>query len=404
MKKRMRLLIATATGAALLTGGLATASTAASAKAIAACELVAADITKITLGDAFVPQKDDNKVDFTAVAKDPFGPITDGKYPVKDVTEGTPANLTDRKWVVEPKITSAKAEIFRTGEATPTQTVDLAASLPKNFPVPQTATGIPVETTALAVAGVPASVDLKGQFLIKETDKDKVGKWQIKITLSRSSAPSCQEFDVAGKAGLTSASVTPNPVVLVKGKDIKVSVKVSAKDASSVSAVLQSDDTSESYDLGDLAKGIDGVYRGETYFSDDTSAGDWTLVARAVRGGQAIEGSADFTVTAAAGGPSKKAKSRVTISAPAKVKLGKTFKIYGKVYRGTKAYAGKIVEVYFKKKGSTKYTFMGFAKATSTGKYTKSFKAKRDGYWRVKVPGTSKTRSSLSPQEFVDVR
>ncbi|MFI6319926.1 hypothetical protein ACIBG8_20490 [Nonomuraea sp. NPDC050556] len=398
MKKRMRLLLATATGAALLTGGLAT-TTAASAKAIAACEL-AADVSSISIGDAFVPQKDDNKVDISINVKELFGKPVEAPD-LYNVEETSPAGTpdADKTFLLKKDVKSIKAEVFRTGETT-VREVTLGA-----LPADITGKGNKIENGKAHVANVPATSEIKGSFLIKEADKDKTGKWTVKVTVTRAaSTESCKEFDVSGKAGLTGATVTPNPVSLVKGKDVRVSVKVSAKDASSVSAVLQSDETSESYDLGTLAKGSDGIYRGETYFADDTAAGNWTLVARAVRGGQAVEGTADFSVNAPSGGASKKAKARVTISAPAKVKAGKTFKIFGKVYRGTKAYSGKIVEVYFKKKGSSKYTFMGFARATSTGKYTKSFKGKTDGYWRVKVPGTSKTRSAMSPQEFVDIR
>ncbi|MEU6720551.1 hypothetical protein ABZ897_54640 [Nonomuraea sp. NPDC046802] len=111
-----------------------------------------------------------------------------------------------------------------------------------------------------------------------------------------------------------------------------------------------------------------------------------------------------FTVEAAPGGPTKKIRTRATVSAPNKVRKGKTFKVYGKVYRGKAAYPGKKVEVYFKAKGGKTYNLMGFATASSTGGYTKTFKARRDGYFQIKVPGTGTTRASLSPQEFVDVR
>lgn len=375
MKKRMRLLLATATGAAVLLAGVSLTTTGASAtqQAIAA----GTDFNGTpTASDAFIPLDKEAEVTVTLKLKDPLGKA-DGS--VKEVD-------------------SVSAAITPTGKTE-------ARALTVNYtkPTPTTPTPSPSATSTPSPT-LPAEATVTGTFKI--TKDDPAGDWKLVVKVSRGGAVADNDFTlkVSGKAGLTGASVTPNPVVLVKGKDIRVTVKVSAKDATSVSATLQSDETAESYDLGDLAKGADGIYRGETYFADDTAAGEWTLVARAVRGGQAIEGTADFSVTAPAGGASKKAKSRVTISAPGKVKAGKTFKIFGKVYRGTKAYSGKIVEVYFKKKGSTKYSFMGFAKATSTGKYTKSFKAKKDGYWRVKVPGTSKTRSAMSPQEFVDVR
>lgn len=377
MKKRMRLLIATATGAAVLLGGVSLTASGASAtqQAIAA----GTDFNGTpTATDAFIPLDKEAEVTVTLKLKDPLGKADDSVKAADSVSATvTPAGKTEAR----------------------------AVTVNYTKPTPPTGTPTPSPSpTATIPPTLPAEATVTGTFKI--TKDDPAGSWKLLVKVSRNGVVTDNDFtiSVSGKAGLTGASVTPNPVVLVKGKDVRVTVKVSAKDASAVSAVLQSDETSETYDLGDLAKGADGIYRGETYFADNTASGEWTLVARAVRGGQAIEGTADFSVTAPAGGASKKAKSRVTIAAPAKVKLGKTFKIYGKVYRGTKAYSGKIVEVYFKKKGSSKYTFMGFAKATTTGKYTKSFKGKKDGYWRVRVPGTSKTRSSLSPQEFVDIR
>ncbi|GAA3581133.1 hypothetical protein GCM10022419_073280 [Nonomuraea rosea] len=348
MKRKVRLLLATATGAAVLLGG--TGLTATGAYAAQHALAMADDFTGDASASASVP-----------VGSDVNGTVT---LKLKD-----PSKVTSVTGSIEPPGKSAKTVTFdfRTGGTATEQTIT------GTWPI---------------------------------TKDDPAGDWKLSVVVARDTGTNTTPFvvQVSGKQGISGANVSPDPVQLVKGEDVKVAVEASVKDATTVSAKLVSDTTSEYYDLGDLAKESDGYYRGVTYFSDDTGAGEWTLEVYAHKGGQTLKGEAGFSVVAAEGGASKKAKSRVTIAAPNKVRKGKTFKVYGKVYRGSKAYKGKKLEVYFKAKGTKTYKFLGFAKATSTGRYTKTYKAKRDGYFQVKVTGTSKTRSSLSPQEFVDVR
>jgi hypothetical protein len=349
MKRRVRLLFATAAGAAVLLGG--TGLTATGAYASQQALAMADDFTGGASSDASIPLESDVEGTVTLTLKNPAT--------VKSVT-GT----------ITPPGKSAKTVTFnfRTGDNAGTQTIT-------------------------------------GKWPISKDDP--AGDWKMSVVVSRdSSADGITEFTikVAAKQGITSGRVRPDPVQLVTGKDVQVSVETSVKDATTVTAKLVSDVGGEFYDLGALAPESDGYYRGTTYFADDTTPGDWTLEVYATRNGQTLKGEAAFTVVAPEGGVSKKAKTRVTIAAPNKVRKGQTFKVYGKVYRGSKAYKKKIVEVYFKAKGTKTYKLMGFAKATSTGKYAKTYTARKDGYFRVKVPGTSKTRSSLSPQEFVDVR
>ncbi|MFI6811036.1 hypothetical protein ACIBG7_01435 [Nonomuraea sp. NPDC050328] len=407
MKRRMRLLFATVTGAAVLSSTFV-ASSAASAQSLAACTLTATDVTKITLGDSYIPLKDDLKVDLSVAVKDPYGPKAT-EYPVVDTTkDASPAPaLKDRKWVVKPVVTSATAEIFRTGETTASQSIALTGA-PGDLPVPQTADGIPETTEKLAVAAVPESVDLKGQFVIKETDKDKAGKWTVKVTVTRTSggntAGNCQEFDVSGKQEVASGSVSPSTIQLKRGQDVPVRITASVKNATGVSAELRPHDGSMWINVP-LTKEGDGNYRYTAYLADDTSPGSWYLVIKGTRGKEAIEATGmSFTILAPEDGVAPKASSKVTIKAPKKAKLGKAFKIYGKAYRGSKGYSGKVLELYFKKKGKKSFTFYGFAKATSTGVWAKNVKQKYDGYWRVVVPGTSKTKKSYANSSLVDVK
>ncbi|NUW36619.1 hypothetical protein HTZ77_35205 [Nonomuraea sp. SMC257] len=341
MIKGMRLLMAAATGAVLLLGGVhLSAANAATA---------GPDFSGAASSDAFIPLDKDVEVTVTLQLKDP----------------GTVSAVN--------------------GTITPPG----GSERPVGFDFrPSTA----------------AETAVTGRFGIGKNDP--AGTWRMTVKVTRNGATRDNAFtiDVSARQGIRDASVQPDPVQLVKGKDVKVSVRAGVSDATSVSAKLISDESNEAFDLGDLALYSDGSYRGETYFADDTAPGSWTLEVTATRGGQALKGVASFTVNAPAGGASKKARTRVTISAPAKAAKGRPIKVQGKVFRGSKAYPGKRLEVYFKAKGAKTYRLLGFAKSNTSGKYVKTYTARKDGYFRVKVPGTSTARSALSPQEFVDVR
>ncbi|WP_113701044.1 hypothetical protein [Nonomuraea lactucae] len=341
MMKRMRLFLAAATGAVLLVGGAhLPAANAATA---------GPDFSGAASSDAFIPLDKDIQVSVTLTLRDP----------------GT--------------VTSIAGHITPPGGSQRAVTFDFAPS-----------------TAAEAV--------VTGRFGIGKDDA--AGEWRMSVQVARGGAPRSNAFviNVSARQGISDAGVSPNPVRLVKGKDVKVSVKAGVTDAGSVSAKLVSQESDESFDLGDLEQGTDGYFRGITYFSDDTTTGDWKLEVYATRGGQSLKGVASFTVEAPARGTSKKARARVTIDAPAKVKKGAPVKVSGKVYRGAKKYPNKRLEVYFKAKGTSAYKLLGFVKSNSAGRYAKSYQAKKDGYFRVKSPGTARTRSALSPQEFVDVR
>jgi hypothetical protein len=344
----VRLLLAAATGAAVLLGGAGL--TVAPAYASRHAQAIADDFTG----------------DVSAVASIPFEGEVQGTVTLNLSNPGTVTSVTG---TVEPPGKPVKTVTFdfRTGDTAATQKIT------GTWPV---------------------------------TKDDPAGDWKLNVVVTRDTGPKTTPYviKVSANQDITSADVAPDPVKLVTGKDVQVSVATTVKGATSVSAKLVSAGGGEFYDLGVLAKESDGAYRGTTYFADDTTPGDWTLEIYAHKSGQTLKGVTGFTVEAPTGGASKKAKSRVTIAAPNKVGKGRSFKVYGKVYRGSKAYKGKLVEVYFKAKGTKTYKLLGFVKTSSTGKYAKTYKARKDGYYRVRVPGTSKTRSSMSPQEFVDVR
>ncbi|MDR8410574.1 hypothetical protein MTP10_17755 [Nonomuraea sp. 3-1Str] len=341
MMKGMRLLIAAATGATLLVGGVhVSAANAATA---------GPDFSGAASSDAFIPLDKDVEVSVTLQLRDP----------------GTVSAVS--------------------GDITPPG----GAGRPVGFD--------------FRPSGA-AETALTGRFAIGKDDP--AGSWRMNVKVTRDGATRDNVFElgVAARQGITDAVVRPNPVQLVKGKDVKVSVRAGVTGAASVSALLVNDETAETFDVGDLERGSDGYYRGVTYFSDDTGPGSWTLEVHATRGGQTLKGVASFTVKAPARGSSGKTRTRVTISAPAKAAKGRPVKVQGKVFRGSAAYPGKKLEVYFKAKGTKSYKLLGFARSNSSGRYVRTYTARKDGYFRVKAPGTARTRSSLSPQEFVDVR
>jgi hypothetical protein len=296
---------------------------------------------------------------------------------------------------------SASAYVPVQGEAGASVTLKL-----KNPATVRKVTGV---ITAPGKPGRPVTFDFErdavitGKWTIGE--QDPAGRWKLTVNVVRHTTQA-NDFTVrvAGKQRITSASVTPDPVRLVRGKDVKVSVQTTIEGSGMVSAKLVSDTSSQYYDLGNLALEPGGYHRGTAYFGDDSTAGAWTLEIYATRGGEVLKGVAAFTVRAAAQGASAKARARVTIGAAKKVRKGAYFKVYGKVYRGAKPYASKRLKIHFKAKGSSTYKLVALARTNRSGRYTKSLKAGTDGYYRVTSLGTRMTRAALSPQRLVDVR
>jgi len=106
--------------------------------------------------------------------------------------------------------------------------------------------------------------------------------------------------------------------------------------------------------------------------------------------------------------PAKK-KTRVTLNAaPEPVKKGRTITASGKVTQrsGTSwtKVTGRNVAVYFRAKGTSKWTLAGWAKLDKNGKYVIRFKAKKDGYWRTVLKAGSTRYGATSPSDYVDVR
>ncbi|MBG0828317.1 hypothetical protein HS041_11130 [Planomonospora sp. ID67723] len=372
MRKGMRLLLAAATGAAVFASGTATAFATQNKTAAMACDLVAADVTALTVDDPYVPLKEDATITFEATLKDAWK--LDGGTPKK----------------VERNITAVKAEFQRVGE-----TAWNAATIGDLPAVPA--------PPATGDATLPAeAVKLKGSFKITKDNKD--GKWLVRLLVSRGgdTKESCKEVTVDPQVKFVSASVT-DPVVISTSGDTEVKVRANVIGASTVKGKLYNNDGGDSVDIT-LEKGSSAnTWFVDTYFDSSFSTGYWTLDLEASRGGQALEVKKADTFSVQRGA-SKKAKSKISFDVTAnKVKKGKSIRLFGKVYRGSSAYAGKMVGLYYKKKGGS-WKFAYYVKATGSGQYSKTIKPKFDAYWRANVSGTSKTYGATSGYEYVDVR
>ncbi|TXK43125.1 hypothetical protein [Nonomuraea sp. C10] len=250
----------------------------------------------------------------------------------------------------------------------------------------------------------PGSATVTGKWTV--APGDPAGAWRLTAEVTRGGAPRANDLtvQVAARQAITGATVSPSPVKLVRGKDVKVSVEVKVKGSETVTAKLVAESSTAYYDLGTLARESNGVHRGVTYFGDHSPPGEWTLQVHATRGGETLRSLLSFTVTKPAAGTPAKAGARVTVGVPKRVGKGRWFRVHGKVYRDGRPYKRKKVRIYFKAVGAAKYRLAGYATTNSTGRYTRSFKARKDGYYQVKSAGTSRTSAALSPQRLVDVR
>lgn len=100
-------------------------------------------------------------------------------------------------------------------------------------------------------------------------------------------------------------------------------------------------------------------------------------------------------VTSVNAGPEPVTKGRtVTVSGVLQEKAGS----------GWKAYQGRAVDLYFKARGSTKWSYVTWGRPASNGRITLKTKAVKDGTWTFRHAGDSKHFNSTSGTDYVDVR
>ncbi|WP_062438882.1 hypothetical protein [Herbidospora daliensis] len=365
MRKSLRLMVAAATGAALFATGAVIA-----APAYAADGSVDAVGTGFT--DLFIPPSGSDKIPFKLKVTNPYD--KGGDKPGK-----------------------VHVQFLKPDEADASAHAGTAADIPVVSATPAPASSVEV------AASIPVA------------SNDKPGTWKYRtaytengVTTAPNYPATWQTITVVAATRVSSANVDPDPVKLKKGDEVDVFANFKLEKYGDEKVTGVRFEHASSGDYYSLSSGLeaDDSYHGSASFDDQAPTGSWQLKVNVTRGSKSYSFVKGFSVdgfTKAA-----KAKSKITIAvSPSKVKKGKTVKIYGKVYRGTSkwgAWSKKILKLYFKKKGTKTWKFVGYVGANSTGKYSKTVKPKYDGYWRLQATSTSATNSSLSAYKLVDVR
>ncbi|MCC5574114.1 hypothetical protein IMZ11_00475 [Microtetraspora sp. AC03309] len=329
-------------------------------------------------GDLFIPPTGSDKIGFSFTIDDPY-----------DTTDAKKGEVKYKVWARYTTDSSANPVVWKTGDVT---------QLTKS-------TANPIPTGAVKMTGS-----------ISVSSSDKPGdKWQLQVAQTDDSVTSAPTdnaawkdsiaLDVKAATRVNGASVSPNPVKLKSGSEVDVFVAFElekAGDEKVTDVRLESKSYDDYYSLGTGMESDGKSYHDSAAFDYSTSSGAWQLKITVTRGSKTYSFVKGFEVSKSG---SSKAKSKVKLSvSPSKVKKGKTVKLYGKAYRGSAGWGKKIMKLYFKKKGSSKWSFVGYVGSTSTGKFSKTVKPKYTGYWRLAATGTSKTYGSYSNYKLVTVK
>jgi hypothetical protein len=94
-------------------------------------------------------------------------------------------------------------------------------------------------------------------------------------------------------------------------------------------------------------------------------------------------------------------------ASPEPIAKGKRLTVAGTLKRDTtawKAFSGQSVKIYFAAKGATSWTYEGTAKTSSTGHFSHTFTASKDGTWRATYAGNTTYVTVTGSGDYVDVR
>lgn len=97
-------------------------------------------------------------------------------------------------------------------------------------------------------------------------------------------------------------------------------------------------------------------------------------------------------------------------ASPEPVRAGRTLRVTGTMQRYTSGAwrpfpKGQIVQLFFRAKGATSYTYKTYGRTTATGSYSIPVTARRDGYWVVAWFSTTAAYvNAYSTEDYVDVR
>jgi hypothetical protein len=94
-------------------------------------------------------------------------------------------------------------------------------------------------------------------------------------------------------------------------------------------------------------------------------------------------------------------------ASPEPITKGRRLTVAGTLKRDTtswKAFSGQSVKIYFAAKGTTTWTYEGTAKTSSTGHFSHTFTAAKDGTWRATYAGSTTYLAVTGSGDYVDVR
>ncbi len=383
MRKGLRLLIAGASGVAIFASGVAITASPASAATVT--------VSNAVVNDTFIPPVSQDIMSFSFDVADAYH----GKF--------------GDSWSPKYKIWARVTPDYNPG-----------AGVTVNW---RTAT---VTQLAKVTAQPGATSKISGNFTVQNNDKPG-DRWRLQISAEPIAAPTTaspspsptataapdtwqdvKTFTVTPATRVSNVRIDPNPVVLKGATDVGFSATIEKFGGETLKQVRALHPSSgEYYTLGTSLEGDDKSYYNFVTMGTDAPAGAWQIKFTITRGTKTYAFTKGFTVSKTSA-PAAKAKSKITMSiAPTKVKKGKSIKIYGKVYRGVKSWGvwkKKVLKLYFKKKGTKSWKFVGYVGANNSGKYSKTIKPKYDGYFRMAATATSATKSSYSPYKLVDVR
>ncbi|MEV1205150.1 hypothetical protein [Microbispora rosea] len=245
----------------------------------------------------------------------------------------------------------------------------------------------------------PTQAYVRGTFPISSTDP--VGEWPYRITLTRGESTLSVITGALkiGKGPNVTPTIDPQHVVLNRHTSVPVNVAAKIDGVSSVADVrLESARTGDVQSIT-TAVGEDGYLRDRVDFDNTSTTGQWRLSITVKRGEKSYTFTRGFTVSRAA-----KQTSRVLLHAPLRVAKGRSVMLTGTVYRGNTPWAGKVVELFFRKKGTHRRMLVNVTRTTSAGRYAKAIRPRYDGYWYASAPGTSRVDGALSNYKYIDVR
>lgn len=141
------------------------------------------------------------------------------------------------------------------------------------------------------------------------------------------------------------------------------------------------------------------------HLQDNTTAGTWTVRALA------LANDGDYMTKPSAAKARVLRNSKLTVNAsPEPVKKNRTITVTGALTRANwetytyGGYAKQLVNLQFKKKGTSTYKTVKTVTTDSKGNLRTTTAATADGYFRYSFAGTSTTPAAASAADYVDVR